>query len=454
MQGAGQLAGRNEPPESAEETGKVGPDEAAAGNTEGAERLPGSREDGDEPATEAESPTPEPETPEPETEADGPEAAAEAAGREGAAEATPEVAAADTSARDREDTRPVAATPPPPRRRGGFFALLLGGALAAAIGFAAARYVLPEGWPVRLERAEPAEAAEARDALEARVSALDARLGEMQQALAQTGAEGPDMAQIEAVIGDRLDEAMAPISGSLDSLEQRVAALESRPVASAPEGAAISAEDVERLDAMRATLEQRRSELEALQARLEETAQKAEARVEDAAARLDDLAATSDGLRRSMALTRLRADIAAGLPFEAALQGLRGAGAEVPEPLARHADAGVASLDALRRSFAAAAREGLAAALQAQGGEDWGARAAGYLRAQVGARSLAPREGDDPDAVLSRAEAALAEADLDGALAELEALGEAGRAAMAGWISDAEAHLAVTAALDSLAAGN
>lgn len=446
------MAGRSKPPGS--ESAEVGvgrPDDAATGASAGVDDGQGAASA----STERDSAETAPEADAPEAGVAGdpaPEAAAEIPQEEVAATAPQDPAEPLYATADRPSP------PPPSRHRGGFLALLLGGALAAAIGFAAARYVLPAGWPIRLERAEPPEAAAARAELQSRVSeletALDTRLTEMEEALAQPAADDPDMAQIGSAIDDRLDAATAPLAATLERLEERVAALESRAAAGADGGAALSEDDVARLDALRGALEGRRSELEDLQARLEETAQAAEARVEDAAARLDDLSATADGLQRSMALTRLQVDMAAGLPFETALQGLRGAGADVPEVLARHAAEGVASLDALRRRFPAAARDGLAAALQAQGGEDWGTRAVGYLRAQVGARSLAPREGDDPDAVLSRAEAALAEADLDGALAELEVLGEAGRAAMAGWISDAEAHLAVAAALDSLAAGN
>jgi hypothetical protein len=67
-------------------------------------------------------------------------------------------------------------------------------------------------------------------------------------------------------------------------------------------------------------------------------------------------------------------------------------------------------------------------------------------------RSLAPREGNDPDAVLSRAEAALAAGDLGTALAEAAALPEAGQAAMAGWVGLAAVRQAATAALAELTA--
>ena len=72
-----------------------------------------------------------------------------------------------------------------------------------------------------------------------------------------------------------------------------------------------------------------------------------------------------------------------------------------------------------------------------------------FLRRQTNARSLAPREGNDPDAILSRAEAALSSGDLPAALTELDALPENARAAMDGWIADASARAdALAAAAD------
>ena len=78
-------------------------------------------------------------------------------------------------------------------------------------------------------------------------------------------------------------------------------------------------------------------------------------------------------------------------------------------------------------------------------------RIGAFLLAQTGARSLEPREGDDPDAVLSRAEAALAAGDLATVMTEIGTLPEAGQAEMSDWIALAEQRLAATNALGALA---
>jgi hypothetical protein len=75
-----------------------------------------------------------------------------------------------------------------------------------------------------------------------------------------------------------------------------------------------------------------------------------------------------------------------------------------------------------------------------------------FLRAQLGVRSLEPREGDDADAILSRAEAALAEGRLGDALAEIETLPEGARAAMSGWAAEATARRDALAAAEALSA--
>jgi hypothetical protein len=70
----------------------------------------------------------------------------------------------------------------------------------------------------------------------------------------------------------------------------------------------------------------------------------------------------------------------------------------------------------------------------------------------MGARSLAPKEGDDPDAVLSRVEAAVREGDLATAIETLSLLPESGQAVLADWKSQAQSRLEVTQAADALAA--
>jgi len=72
-----------------------------------------------------------------------------------------------------------------------------------------------------------------------------------------------------------------------------------------------------------------------------------------------------------------------------------------------------------------------------------------FLQDQLGVRSVAPKDGNDADAVLSRAEAALKAGDLASAFAELDALPSEGQAEMTDWIALATRR---AQALDALSA--
>ena len=151
---------------------------------------------------------------------------------------------------------------------------------------------------------------------------------------------------------------------------------------------------------------------------------------------------------RRIALAALRAAVESGAPFGPELAAL---GPDMPPLLSQAAETGVPSLATLQDSFAEAARAALEAALRADMGDSWTDRAMSFFRTQTGARSLTPREGSDPDAILSRAEAALAKGDLVATLAELDTLPEVARAAMADWRSTADQRLSAITALRELA---
>lgn len=147
------------------------------------------------------------------------------------------------------------------------------------------------------------------------------------------------------------------------------------------------------------------------------------------------------------AQSALRSALDTGAPFVSAADSLT-----LPPALADHAQTGIPSLSALKDSFPDAARAGLEAALRDNMGQTWAERAQNFLRNQTGARSLTPREGGDPDAVLSRIEAGLRAGNLDAALTEVAALPPAAKTAMAGWIATAQLRADALAALASVTA--
>ena len=150
---------------------------------------------------------------------------------------------------------------------------------------------------------------------------------------------------------------------------------------------------------------------------------------------------------QAIALIGVRAAAETGAPY---LRLLRDAGlsdTEIPGPIMVHAEAGVATLDELQRSFGALAR----AALKSEAEQvKEGGGIAGILGSLVQVRPLTPQEGDSPAATLSRAEGSLMAGDLEGALGTLDELSEHGREIFADWIEAGKARLDVLSAIDTM----
>ncbi|PLL14722.1 hypothetical protein C0V75_04725 [Tabrizicola sp. TH137] len=336
-------------------------------------------------------------------------------------------------------TEPTA-QPHPTRAPGGggagaFLAMVLGGAIAAGAGFGLAR-LMPDLLPLGTD-----------NTLAATVAAQAEELAALREQLAALPAKPAPDPGLESRI-TALEAAAAPDLSTLDTrlatLESQVAAL---PVAS---GNGISADP-----ALRAELAALKEQVATLgtggtvPADVIAAAEAAENRLKEAETRAAALAeqATKAAAeaRRTAALDRIAAAFDSGAPFAAAAADL---GPALPADLADHAATGLPTLRELQDSFEDAARRALEDALRANMGETWTDRVSNFLRSQTGLRSLTPRDGDDPDAVLSRAEAALGAGRLADALAELDALPEAGKPALADWAAQARIR---TAAEDALA---
>lgn len=303
---------------------------------------------------------------------------------------------------------------PPARARSVFWPLVFGGGLSAAVGFGAALYLLPnlpQSWlpepqepkiEVLLDRleAQAADIAAVKAVLEnnSAENLLDARLLELSDRV-ETLAE--DLAEQQAAMGQ------------FGTLQERLSALEKAPVEAASPAA----------------IEAYERELAALQ--------------EVVVAQRGDMQA-QEALRRS-AMSQILTSLETGSSFESALNNLREAGVEVPTALQARAG-GVASEAALSQAFPEAARAALAAARQGAGSGGIGA----FLKTQLNARSLSPRAGSDPDAVLSRMEAAAREGRLGDVLAEAEGLPEAALTPLQAWLETARARLAALDAATAL----
>lgn len=349
-----------------------------------------------------------------------------------------------------EPARSVSPSPPPEptRSNGGLvFGMILGAVIAAGAGVGVVRFapqMLGQSSAVSTVAADPA-AAQALADLQAQVAALSARLDGLPAA--------------DATLPDRVSklEQMSPpdtaaLQAGLDDLSARIDALPTPSVAASPAVAAPSPELTAELQALRdqmAALQTGTAASDKAVALASEAEQRlTEARDAAAALTAATQAATAATLRQA-ALGRIGAALEAGVPYATALADL---GGEVPPVLADHAATGLPALTALQAAFPDAARRGLEAAITADMGASWTERVTNFLRTQTGARSLTPREGNDPDAILSRAEAALAKGDVAAALAEVATLPDPAKAAMADWSAQADLRQQAVQALTALAA--
>nr|WP_255670554.1 mitofilin family membrane protein [Cognatishimia sp. F0-27] len=145
-----------------------------------------------------------------------------------------------------------------------------------------------------------------------------------------------------------------------------------------------------------------------------------------------------------VALAEVTSRVQAGQPYAEPLTTLQNGGVALPDVLTANAAEGVPTQALLVSEFPDLARDALREARAAAPEETSGL--GGFLQAQLGARSVTPREGNDPDAVLSRAEAALAGGDLDTALSEIGMLPEPAQAVLSDWVAKAETrHAAMNA---------
>jgi hypothetical protein len=296
--------------------------------------------------------------------------------------------------------------------KSGVLPLILGGVVAAIIGFSAARSnvvdnFLPPSW--RMNAGEVA--------LQDQITSAQSQIDSLNEKLLAVSSGLADMPTPDDSLNAQINE-----------LTERMSVVEKRPIAASTSSSDVSGD----FAALRATAEEQQAEIDALLA---------DARIEKQTA--ND--AASSTLARAAA-TRIVTAIESGAPFAGAVSDLEATGTnDIPEVLRNVATDGVITLAKLQNGFPDASRAALAASpVDTAGG------LGGFLKRQLGARSVAPREGTDPDAILSRVEGAVREGRLTDALAEVETLPQDSKSAMSGWIETAKTRLAVTSASQAL----
>ena len=305
-----------------------------------------------------------------------------------------------------------------PAKSGSAMSAILGGLVAGAIGFGAAYFVLPKPDMT----------------LPAKISAQASEITELRDQIAAVPA--PDLSGVEAAQAATAD-AMVAADERITALETRLNDLSNR---AGDSGSVSTAAYEAELDALRSEMESFRgtaiAELESAREQAAEIENNAEAAARAATGRAS--------------LARIQSGMETGAPLGEALDDLAAAlQADVPAALTAVRD-GTPTLAALQSDFPALARAALATA-RAEGvsGEAEGGFAS-FLRNQFDVRSVAPKDGDGTDAILSRAEATLRHGRLTDALAEVGALPEVARAELSDWIALAEARADALAAAGTL----
>jgi len=410
-----------------------------------------------EAAAEAHVPTEAPARVEPARSAEPPRAAAAAASeaapeavapRENTPRPTPEPAAAPKPAvgpRPAAASKPAAAPEsaagpePAPRPRFDYAQLALAAAGGAVLGLSLALLLATLNlWPSppadpRLEAiaALRADLDETRQQVTAGVETTTALAGRLEALAIESATQRDELAARITAVRDlaeanRLDPAslpqadLAPLRSAIDGLAARVDALAAG--ASPADAAALG------------------QSFAALQADLRELAGRAqtlEARTGAAETQLASLAAAPGAqgsasplpadlgarLRLPLLLSGLETALAAGRPFADELAGLARVVPDQPAPptLSAAAPAGLMRPDALYARFETVL-PGMLAARAGAGSGDWGRDALDWAKSMLAIRPAEERAGDDPDAVMSRLEAAMDRQDYAAAAVLFEAL--------------------------------
>lgn len=315
--------------------------------------------------------------------------------------------------------------------------------------------LLVGGAAVYLFQPTPPDNQDQIDQLTAQIEVMSAKIDAPDETAGQTA---DAVVQLKTTLSDELGGIGDTIGGLVQRLAQvdaRMEQLEARPETRSPEEftGAVQAlrgdlaswqKEAERLRAENASLSAELSSARAEIAAIRESLVAAEA----ALAQAEQSRGIEDKERLAGIIARLGNALAEGGPFVDAAQDYQAAtGTSLPEGLAAASGSGVPTAVTLQAGFPDAARSALAVSLQSREGRGPLEKAGDFVRAQLGVRSVIAREGTDPDAVLSRAQAAVDAGEFGAAAAELAALPDAGQVEMQAWTEMVMARVAAENAL-------
>lgn len=337
--------------------------------------------------------------------------------------------------------------------RMGFFSLGLVGIVAGAIGFFAAYSTLvfgvfsigasPEEIRVNLSKVIASNTQEVglvtqnmqrqetaiKDASQ-KIEALNLRVSSNREAVE---AQMPFGSQVQA-----MTDKLIKIELHVDDITKRIAALESQPVREIISDNVIDAYN-EEVTALQSSMQTQREQVDKLMA--EATAKESRAL---------KISRTTDA---RLALSGVQTAIDKGIPFLGELNEFTSlTGQTAPQKLSMLAKTGATTVAELSAQFPSFARNALTAQRASSSANDLSVGLVDFLKSQFQARSVAPKDGNGADAVLSRAEAAVRQGNLAKALEELSSLTSPAKDEMAKWSNQAMARIAAIEAVKLLLA--
>jgi len=339
-------------------------------------------------------------------------------------------------------------------------ALALGGVIAVGIGYAiAVKSQTPTARLAAENAALRAEIAVTMSDIESRLAAVEATEppAQIPDLRPEIDALSARVATQSRALQDRLDAAETSLAATLADLRSSRAAIAASLANTGGEiseaTAALIAGYGAEIKALEQKVQTQISTSNELSARLDALSEHTGAQLEAARGKVLELsetaAASARNLDMGLAAERLRSALETGRAYgELLAQIAAEAAAEIPAVLLDRAEAGVVPLAELQRRFPSAARRAIKVSARAKPDDGIGARLTAFFKSQIGARSLEEKEGDDPDAILSRAEAALGRGELKPAVDLVNSLPKASLAEMRDWLQDAETRLAATSALE------
>ena len=317
--------------------------------------------------------------------------------------------------------------------------VLIGALIAGAVGFFLAQFaqksgLLGSGQSLESLRSEfeqkLGDVSASLDTVSQKTTGSESAMRDMSSNLADVQEQITGLSS-ELRASDQTGATVQSLTARVESMEQLVAdmsqvikELQKRPVAATLSSDVIDAYQAE-VSSLMETMQARREEAESIMA---------QARAEKAQA-----AEIAQKTQAKALMSDITAALATGGNFSAALEEFASlTGIEIPSGLAAFSS-GVVTLDQLLDDFPERARRALAADRSEETFDGSTQSLLGFLKSQVQARSVTPKEGDDTDAILSRAEHAVRNGDLDQALQELQTLPSEIAESFEGWIDSARA---------------